>query len=173
MQAQAVADRFGISVTEAEHQRAAFLNCYPAVRAAMSEAAADGRVRGHANIVGGLRRHIAGGTKAANQLINTPVQGSAGVVFREAIVRLFQHFRGTATKLILPVHDAVVIECDAPVIETVTQQAQLIMVSAVWKYYPAINPRVEANFSNPNCWNKDGHADSFGKFLEEPLYKLI
>ena len=31
MQAQAVADRFGISLGEAEHQRAAFLDCYPAV----------------------------------------------------------------------------------------------------------------------------------------------
>jgi DNA polymerase-1 len=173
MQAQAVADRFGISLNEAEHQRAAFLDCYPAVRAAMSAAAADGRVRGHAAIVGGLRRHIAGGSKAVNQLINTPVQGSAGVVFRQAIVWLFQQFRGTATKLILPVHDAVVIECDSAAIETVTKEASQIMIAAVRKYYPTINPRVEANSSDPCCWNKDGHADSLDKFLEDPLYKLI
>ena len=173
MQAQAVADRFGISLAEAERQRAAFLDCYPAVRAAMSAAAADGRVRGYAAIVGGLRRHIAGGSKAVNQLINTPVQGSAGVVFREAIVRLFQHFRGTGTKLILPVHDAVVIECDSAAIEIVTKEASQIMIAAVRKYYPAINPRVEANSSDHRCWNKDGRADSLDKFLEDPLYKLV
>jgi DNA polymerase-1 len=172
IQAQAVADRFGISLAEAKRQRATFLNCYPDVRAAMISAATDGRVRGYASLVGGLRRHIAGGNKAVNQLINTPVQGSAGVVFREAIVQLFRHFRGTPTKLILPVHDAVVIECDTTAIEAVTEQARLIMIAAVRKYYPAITPRIEANTSNPGCWNKDGHADSLDKFLEDPLYKL-
>lgn len=172
MQAQAVADRFGIALAEAEHQRAAFLDCYPAVRAAMRAAAADGRVRGYATIVGGLRRHIGPGGKAVNQLINTPVQGSAGVVFRDAIVRLYQHFRATATKLLLPVHDAVVIECDSATIETVAAQASQILITAVRKYYPAINPRVEGNFLEPSCWNKDGHADSLDKFLEDPLYKL-
>jgi hypothetical protein len=79
--------------------------------ACMLYAASDGRVRGYANIAGGLRRHIGTGNKTVNQLINTPVQGSAGVIFREAVVRLYQHFRGTATMLILRVHDAVVIEC--------------------------------------------------------------
>jgi DNA polymerase-1 len=173
MQAQAVADRFGISLTEAERQRADFLDCYPAVRTAMNTAAADGRVRGYANIVGGLRRHIRAGDKAVNQLINTPVQGSAGIVFREAIVRLYQHFRGTTAKLILPVHDAVVIECDGAGLETVAREASRIMIDAVRKYYPAIKPRVEANFAGPSCWNKDGRADSLDKFLEDPFYKLI
>jgi hypothetical protein len=93
--------------------------------------------------------------------------------FREAIVRLHQHFRGTTTKLILPVHDAVVIECDSAEIDIVTRQAGQIMIAAVRKYYPAINPRVEANSSDHRCWNKDGHADSLEKFLEDPLYKLV
>ena len=173
MQAQAVADRFGVSLAEAERQRVAFLDRYPSVHAAMNMAAADGRVRGYAAIVGGLRRRISFGGKARNQLINTPVQGSAGVVFRAAIVRLYQHFRGTAAKLILPVHDAIVIECGITAVETVTAQARQIMIGAVGKYYPAINPRVEANVSEPGCWNKDGHANSLDKFLEDPLYKLI
>ena len=173
MQAQAVADRFGVTLAEAERQREAFLDCYPAVRAAMVTAATVGRVRGYAAIVGGLRRHIPRGGKAVNQLINTPVQGSAGVVFREAIARLFQHFRGTATKLILPVHDAVVIECDACDIAIVTKESSQIMIAAVRKYYPAIDPRVEVNCSDPSCWNKDGHADSLNRFLADPLYKLM
>jgi DNA polymerase I len=172
MLAQAIADRFGVSLAEARRQRAAFLDCYPALRAAMNTAAADGRVRGYANIVGGLRRYIGGSGKAANQFINTPAQGSAGVVFREAIVRLYQHFRGTTAKLILPVHDAVVIESGSASIETVAMHASQIMIDAVRKYYPALNPRAEANFAEPSCWNKDGHADSLDRFLQDPLYKL-
>jgi DNA polymerase I-like protein with 3'-5' exonuclease and polymerase domains len=172
MQAQSVADRFGLPLGEAERQRRAFLACYPSVRAAMIAAVEDGRVRGYAAIVGGLRRQIAGGHKAVNRLINTPVQAAAGVVFREAVVRLYQHFRGTATKLIQPVHDAVVIECVADQISRVATEASQLMIDSVRKYYPALHPRVDVNSATPSCWNKDGRADSLDRFLADPLYKL-
>lgn len=172
MQAQAVADRFGISLVEAERQRTAFLDCYPAIRTAMGTAAADGRVRGYAPVVGGLRRHIRAGGKAVNQFINTPVQGSAGVVFRAAIVRLYQHFRGSRTCLVLAIHDAVVIECDQAAAEAASREASQIMIDAVCQYYPAIQPRVEVNATDTSCWNKDGKADSLDRFLADPLYKL-
>ncbi len=172
MQAQAVADRFGLPLAEAERQRQAFLACYPSVRAAMVAAVEDGRVRGYAAVLGGLRRRIAGGHKVVNRLINTPVQAAAGVVFREAVVRLYQHFRGTATKLILPVHDAVVIECDADQVNRIAAEARSLMIDAVRKYYPALQPRVDINAAVPSCWNKDGHADSLDRFLADPLYKL-
>jgi DNA polymerase-1 len=172
MQAQAVADRFGLPLAEAERQRRAFLACPPSVRAAMIAAVEDGRVRGYAAIVGGLRRQISGGHKAVNRLINTPVQAAAGVVFREAVVRLYQHFRGTATKLILPVHDAVVIECAADQISRVAAEASQLMTDAVRKYYAALQPRVDVNAAAPSCWNKDGRADSLDRFLADPQYKL-
>ena len=138
----------------------------------MIAAVEDGRVRGYAAIVGGLRRQIAGGHKAVNRLINTPVQAAAGVVFREAVVRLYQHFRGTATKLIQPVHDAVVIECVADQISRVATEASQLMIDSVRKYYPALHPRVDVNSATPSCWNKDGRADSLDRFLADPLYKL-
>ena len=172
MKAQAVADRFGLPLAEAERQRRAFLACYPSVRAAMVAAVEDGRVRGYAAIVGGLRRLIADGHKAANQLINTPVQAAAGVVFRDAVVCLYQHFRGTATKLILPVHDAVVIECNRDQIGQVAEEARNLMIDAVRKYYPALHPRVDVNAAACCCWNKDGRANSLDRFLADPLYKL-
>jgi DNA polymerase I len=172
MQAQAVADRFGISVAEAERQRQLFLTCYPSVRAAITTAVTNGRVRGYAPILGGLRRHIPPGSKATNQFINTPVQASAGVVFREAVVRLFQHFRGTSTKLILPVHDAVVIECDADKVRQITETARHIMIGAVRRYYAKLKPRVDINDHDPSCWNKDGQSGSLDRFLADPLYKI-
>ena len=129
-------------------------------------------MRGYAAIIGGLRRQVSAGHKAANRFINTPVQAGAGVVFREAIVRLYQHFRGTPTKLILPVHDAVVIECDIDDIAAVGKEASRIMIDAVRKYYPVLHPRVDVNDTAPHCWNKDGHADSLDRFLQDPFYKL-
>jgi DNA polymerase-1 len=173
MQAQAVADRFGIPFAEAERQREAFLDCYPSIKAAMVTVVEDGRVRGYASIIGGLRRHIPPGRKTVNQLINTPVQAAAGVVFREAIVRLYQHFRGTTTRLILPVHDAVVIESDIENVGTAGRETRQIMVDTVRKYYPVLHPRVEINDTAPHCWNKDGHSDSLDRFLLDPFYKLL
>jgi DNA polymerase-1 len=172
MQAQAVADRFGIPLAEAVRQRQAFLDCYPSIKAAMVAVVEDGRVRGYAAIIGGLRRRVSAGHKAVNQLINTPVQAGAGVVFREAVVRLYQHFRGTPTKIILPVHDAVVIECNIDDIAAVGREASQIMIDAVRKYYPVLQPRVDINDIAPHCWNKDGHSDSLDRFLQDPLYKL-
>jgi len=173
MQAQAVADRFGIPLVDAERQRQSFLDCYPSIRSAMGTIVEDGRIRGHAAIIGGLRRQISRGPKAVNQLINTPVQGSAGVVFREAVVYLYRHFRGTTTKLILPVHDAIVIETDLENVELVSREASQIMVDSVRRYYPLLWPRVCINSSAPFCWNKDGHWDSLNRFLEDPFYKLV
>jgi DNA polymerase I len=172
MQAQAVADKFRIPLAEAERQRRSFLNCYPSVRAAIATAATDGKVRGYAPIAGGLRRHIPPGSKATNQFINTPVQASAGVVFREAVVRLYHHFLGTSTKLLLPVHDAVVIECDAAKVREVAGAARQVMVDAVRRYYPKLKPRVDINDHDPSCWNKDGQSGSLDWFLADPLYKL-
>ena len=172
MQAQAVADRFGIPLAEAERQRQAFLDSYPAIKAAMDRLVEDGRIRGYAAIIGGLRRYLPASNKAVNQVINTPVQAGAGVVFREAVVRLYQHFRGTRTKLILPMHDAVVIECALDEVEAVGTEARQIMIDAVRKYYPVLWPRVDINATAPHCWNKDGHSDSLDRFLDDPSYKL-
>ena len=93
-------------------------------------------------------------------------------MFREAVVRLSQHFRGTATKLILPVHDAVVFECNSEDVSLVGEEASRIMVDTVRKYYPDLRPRIDINNADPSCWNKDGHANSLDRFLEDPLYKL-
>jgi len=112
------------------------------------------------------------GRKTVNQLINTPVQAAGGVVFREAVVHLYRHFKGTTTKVILPVHDAVVIECDTDNVEVIGSEARLIMIDTVRKYYPMLHPRVDINDSAPHCWNKDGHSDSLDRFLRDPMYKL-
>jgi DNA polymerase I len=113
MQCQSIADRFSIPLAEATRQRAAFLARYPGVREMMRRAEQDGRARGFAPVIGGLRRHVEPGQSAANKQINTPVQAGAGVAFRSAVVDLYQQFRGTPTRLILPIHDAVAVECDA------------------------------------------------------------
>jgi len=172
MQARGIADRFGVSLTEARRQREAFMAQFPGIAAAMRSAEEDGSVRGFAPITGGLRRHITPGPGAVNQLINTPVQASAGVVFRRAVVDLYRHFRHTPACIILPIHDAVLIECDLADVEQVAQEAGLIMTGAVRVYFPELAPRIDVNTKDTSCWNKDGKAGSLENFLKDSRFKL-
>ena len=172
MTEQGIADRFGVTLAEARRQRAAFFSRFPGLEVAKRQAEEDGAVRGFAPIIGGLRREIAPGPKAANQHANTPVQGAAAVIFRKAVVDLHRHFRGTGTHLVLPVHDAVLIECDQGDIDQVAVETALIMQSAVRAYFPGLKPRVDVNQADPSCWNKEGRSDSLQRFLEDPDFKL-
>lgn len=172
MQAQGIADRFGVSIQEAERQRNAFLAAYPSLRDNCVRAVRNGQAIGYASICSGPKRHIPSSYNAKNLLINTPVQGSAAVTFRYAVVQLYNHFRGTTTNLVLPVHDAVLIECDEDTVEAVCREASQIMVSAVRLYFPQLQPVIDVNDKDTSCWNKDGQSDSLEKFMENPEFKL-
>lgn len=169
---QGIADRFGKTLAEARAEKRAFLDAYPAVRAGMEHAERDGRVRGWSPIIGGLRRSIPGDGRAANRHINTPVQAGAGVVFRKAVVDLYRAFRGGDADLVLPIHDAVLIECALADLDKVAGRAAAIMEDAVRTYYPELRPRVDTNRSDPGCWNKDGCSNSLDRFLMDPDYKV-
>jgi len=172
MQSRGIADRFGVSLAEARRQREAFFAQFPGIATAMRSAEEDGSVRGFAPIIGGLRRHITPGPGSVNRLINTPIQATAAVVFRRAVVDLYRHFRHTPACIILPIHDAVLIECDQADIEQVAREASLIMTGAVRAYFPELSPRVDVNTKATSCWSKDGHEDSLENFLKDPSFKL-
>lgn len=167
-----LADAFGISFQEARKQQRNFFKCFPGISEAMKKAYQDGIVRGYAPIVGGLRRKIPYGAKAKNKHINSPIQGTAGVVYRKAVVDISKHFHETTTQLVLPIHDAVLIECDIANIEKVRGEVEILMRAAVRQYFPELNPKVEVNDIDLTCWNKDGKSNSIEKFVNDPSFKL-
>ncbi|MGQ0722687.1 MAG: DNA polymerase [Candidatus Eiseniibacteriota bacterium] len=176
IQAPALAVRFGISVAQAERERQRFLDLFPTLQRRLEESVAYGAVHGYATCVSGLRRLVESkgrpSTWTRNFLRNTPIQGSAAVVFKRAVNALDQAFRGTGVWLVLPVHDAIVIECPEAEVEEVAARAAQIMEDALRATYPSLQPRVEINKSHPECWNKDGHADSLERFLQDPTFRL-
>lgn len=172
MQEQGVAKSFGISTKEARAQLKAFFERFPSLSNSMQSSFEDGRLKGYSQIVGGLRRQVPRNSGERNKHINTPIQASAAVTFRRAIVDLYQYFKGTNTKLVLPIHDAVLIECDLGDVENVANEAAFTMKAAVRAYFPQLKVKVDVNVSDTSCWNKDGHSDSLSKFLEDPSFKL-
>ena len=167
-----IAARFGITQTEAARERERFLDLFPDLKQRLVESADAGAVRGYASMVSGLRRQrpTTGrpDTWTRNFLRNTPIQGSAAVVFKLAIVMMDREFRESSTKLVLPVHDSILIECDQGDVDDVVAAAGFLMKCALRSYYPTLRPKVDVNRANTSCWNKDGRSDSLGRFLDDP-----
>lgn len=165
-----LAARFDLSVADAERERDRFLALYPRLRDGLTQAERDGARRGFAPIVGGLRRGLYGasGRRAANLLRNTPLQGGAAVVFKRALLELDRAFRGSPTRLVLPVHDAVLLECDAHAAEEVAWLAADLMSLALKSVYPQLDGRVTWDLSDTSCWHAGGGAASLEALLSEP-----
>lgn len=176
IQPPSIAVRFGISVARATAERDRFLGLYPWLRAGLEADSQIGMARGYATIVSGLRRHVpasAVGTQwCRNFLRNTPIQGSAAVVFKKAIVLLDTEFAGTTTKIVLPAHDSVLIECDRQAVDDVCERAAALMRHALRHYYPQLQPRIDVNKIDVTCWNKDGRSDSLERFLADPETRI-
>jgi DNA polymerase-1 len=162
------------SEAEAAALQERFMDMFSALRQSLSDAAAFGGLCGYATTMTGLRRHRGGiGPLTGwerNWMSNHPVQGSAAAVFKSAGNRLDKLYRRYDAWLIVPMHDAFVFEAPSGALGEVAALTGRVMCEAVQEYFPELRPRVEVNIEHPFCWNKDGHADSLERWMDEPTY---
>lgn len=146
---------------------------YPALKQSLNEAIQFGTLRGYALTHTGLRRYRAhtgpSSTWERNWLKNHPVQGSAAVLFKVAGNRLDALYQQYRARLIIPLHDSFIFEAPLEFLEKVAHLTARVMCDAVQEHFPELHPRVEINISRPECWNKEGDADAFSRWLENPL----
>ena len=163
----------GISVLEARQQWARFLGMFPALKRALRESAVLYGYRGYSVTVSGLRRYRASSGALSkwegNWLVNHPVQGSAADVFKLAGNRLDRLYQQFGARIVLPFHDAFVFEAPLCHLHAVAELTAVEMKHAVQIYFPCLDPQVEINVKNPECWNKDGDAGSVDRWLLDPL----
>ena len=123
----------GVSQREAKEFISRYFQKYPGVKHFMDEAAMEGERRGYALTMMGRRRYLPElksskapirefGKRAA---MNTPVQGSAADIIKLAMVRIDRALRdhGMKSRLILQVHDELLLECP---LEEADQAEQLL-----------------------------------------------
>lgn len=167
-----LARQLGIGRPQAARERERFLAMFPSLVRALGEASDYGAIRGYAELCTGLRRYRArAGPPTAwevNWLRNTPVQGSAGVVFKVAGNRLRQRYSHYGAKLILCLHDAFLFEVPRMHLDTVAGITGEVMRGAVQEYFPVLRPQVDVNVEHPHCWNKDGKHLSLEYWMEDP-----
>ncbi len=115
-----LARNIGVSRREAGEFIARYFERYPGVKRFMDKAVADGKALGYAQTLLGRRRPLpelsssnyntrAFGERAA---MNTPVQGAAADIIKLAMIRVSEELsaRGLQAKLILQVHDELIVE---------------------------------------------------------------
>lgn len=170
--AHGLALRLGCTTMRATEEQAKFLAMFPKLSRALEEAVGSGILRGYAYICSGLRRWRAhSGCPTGwevNWMRNTPVQGSAGVVFKVAGNRLYRRYQHLGARLILPMHDAFVFEAPLSRLKATAKVTAEVMRSVVQEYFPALNPQVDINIDHPSCWNKDGKWRSLDLWLIHP-----
>jgi DNA polymerase-1 len=176
LSAHGLAARLGISEAAAQTFLEQFLGLFPTLRLALEENPQCGAIRGCVSNVSGLRRHRARtGVPSSwerNWMNNYPVQGSAATLFKDALNRLDRLYRPRDAWIVIPMHDAVVFEAPLAVLSEVAALTERVMCDVVREWFPQLQPRVEVNIEHPDCWNKDGHADSLNRWLIDPMFTL-
>ncbi len=116
-----LAEDIGVSRWEAKDYIDAYLAHYSGVRAYMKQVVVDAREQGYTQTLYGRRRYIPE-LKASNFNIrqgaerialNTPIQGTAADLIKLAMIRVDQALGDTfpEAKLLLQVHDELIVEC--------------------------------------------------------------
>jgi len=120
MSEHGLAQRLGISRSEARTYIDGYLNRYPAVKEFLDRTVAEARKRGFVTTLLGRRRplpdlnsrNFAVRSAAERMAVNTPVQGTAADLIKMAMVRLYKQLqnRSGLARLVLQVHDELLFE---------------------------------------------------------------
>jgi DNA polymerase-1 len=140
MEAYGLSQRLGIDVEEAAIILAAYFEAFPNVRAYMEATVAEARTKGYTQTLFGRRRPIPE-LAASNyrvrqagerQAMNAGIQGLAADIFKVALVRLDTALEreDLASRLILQVHDEVILEVPPAERERATEHTMTAMQGA-------------------------------------------
>ncbi|MEG0494322.1 MAG: DNA polymerase I, partial [Clostridia bacterium] len=138
----------GISRKEADQFITKYFERYPGVRAFMDDCVRLGYERGYAQTLFGRRRELSELSSANRNVrnfgeraaMNTPVQGTAADIIKLAMVRVEQRLEqeGFQAKLILQVHDELVVECPLPEADAVSKLLQQTMEQVIVLKVPLV-----------------------------------
>ncbi len=128
----------GISRAEAARFIDNYFAQYPQVRAWIDRTIAEARENGYVTTLLQRRRPVPDLNSTDNNLrraaervaINTPVQGSAADIIKVAMVRLDAALQGTRSRMLLQVHDELLVETPAGDAETTAATMKRIMEEA-------------------------------------------
>jgi DNA polymerase-1 len=131
----------GITQAEARQFMDAYFAQLPQVKAFLAEQVEFARAHGYVTTIAGRRRYLprirSSNTQerqfAERTAVNTPVQGSAADLIKIAMIRLHGRLAAEqpAVKLLLSIHDELVLECPEAAVDATTRLVRETMEEAV------------------------------------------
>jgi len=132
-----IASELGVDMKEAQDFLRRFMGMFPSLASAIRGQHTLRSNQNFVNMINGLKRYkgkskytIRPGqirTWENNWFVNTPIQGSAAVVFKDAGNRLRQAYKEYGARLIIPVHDSFVFEAPLDQLDVVASLTSEIM----------------------------------------------
>jgi len=157
MEAYGLGQRLNIPTGEAQEILDAYFGAFPSVKAFMERTVAEARDRGYTETVFGRRRRIpelSSGQRnvrmaGERQAMNAPIQGLAADIFKVALVRLDAAIgeKGLGSRLILQVHDEVLLEVPDGELDLATEVVTHAMSGAFDLRVP-----LAVNLSHGSSW---------------------
>lgn len=157
MEAYGLGQRLNIATKEAQVILDAYFDGFPAVREYMERTVTEARNRGYTETLFGRRRAIPElmsdnrnlRQAGERQAMNAGIQGLAADIFKVALVRLNRSLaeRGAADRLVLQVHDEVILEADDGEMEELSALVVEDMKGAYELQVP-----LEVNLSTGQTW---------------------
>ena len=140
MEAYGLGQRLNIATPEAAKILDAYFEAFPAVRRYMTHAVEEARRRGYTETLFGRRLRIPELSSpnarvrqaGERQAMNAGVQGLAADIFKVALVRLDRALGsdGLKTRIVLQVHDEIILEAPADEIDAVSELTRTVMAGA-------------------------------------------
>ena len=157
MEAYGLAQRLGISNKEAVAILDAYFTAFPSVQSYMEKTIQVARDRGFTETLFGRRRRIPELSSdnfrirqaAERQAMNAGIQGLAADIFKVALVNLDRRIteKKLNSRIVLQVHDEVILECPMKEIE----EAQSVTVETMGSAFDLLVP-LEVNVSSGKSW---------------------
>ena len=157
MEAFGLGQRLGIPTDEAAAILAAYFEAFPSVRAYMERTVAEARDRGYTETLFGRRRQIPELSSSRYQVrmagerqaMNAGIQGLAADIFKVALVRLEAGLEEGAysARLVLQVHDEVILEVPPP-----EEEAVAVLTLAAMRQACDLSVPLEVNLSWGTSW---------------------
>jgi DNA polymerase-1 len=137
MGARSLSAQMGISLEDAQEFIGHYFRVYARVREYLDQIVADARRRGYVETLLGRRRYLpelssgsgAERSNAERAAINTPIQGSAADLMKLAMIRVRGALKRLhpSARLLLQVHDELLLECPAEEANAVAERVRAEM----------------------------------------------
>lgn len=176
--AKSVAKQVGITPEEAGEIIKQFFNKYP-VAARWLEATRRfastrkyvinhfGRVRRLPNVDSNMKEDVA---EALRMAVNSPIQGGAADVTGVGLIRIYKEIakRNLRARLILTVHDSIVLECPNEEIVEVIRLCHKAMTDTIAGIIVPLEVEVEvgSNWAEVKKWNMKTLEDNYKEYIE-------